>query len=71
MNYKMDENLANCIRKDKEGSFHRSPMSNEDLEFIFTKPFTKPELEMFQKETHNKINALRKNSVNHRFDQIN
>jgi len=52
-------------RMNQEGGYHRSPMSNEDLQHIFEKPFTKDELEYFNKTRAETVRKLLENSINH------
>ena len=66
LGFEIDKHLAKCIKKDKEGSFHRSAMAEDELKQIFTKPFSKEEINVYNRTTHNKISALMKHSVNHR-----
>ena len=68
LGYKIDRHLAECIKLDKEGSYHRSPMSEEDLNYVFNKPFTIEEQNIYRNVSQLNIRALKKHSVNHRLE---
>lgn len=66
LGYHIDAHLAQCISQEQEGSYHRPPMSDQDLEVIFTQPFTEYELNYYNKTQHQVMQNLLANSANHK-----
>ena len=49
-------------------SLPRTPMSEEDLNYVFNKPFTIEEQNIYRNVSQLNIRALKKHSVNHRLE---
>ena len=65
LGFEMNQTLADCIRNEQEGSYHRDPMSKEDLQFVLTEPFTEKELDYFNRTKVEISQKMLENSVNH------
>ena len=65
LGFQLNSEQGKCIGKDQEGGFHRAPMSKEDLEIIFAKPFTTQELDYFNTTKIQVMQKLLANSYNH------